>query len=209
MPLHRNAIERNCLFCGTSFSPRLNEVKKGQGRFCSPSCYYQHTKDQYVVRFWSKVQKSDGCWEWTGTLHGNGYGQATRFGRHVYPHRLSYELHYGAIPDQMMVCHACDNRLCVRPDHLFLGSHNDNMVDMARKRRAGRHSSPASYGKNVRPPIKRGENANGVKLTEADVRAIRQRAGNGVMFKAIANEFGVTPENVSQIVHRKTWKHVA
>lgn len=91
-------------------------------------------------RFWSKVKKSeDGCWDWTGSLN-HGYGQLSR-GRGVSPysaHRLSYELTYGAIPEGLHVLHRCDNRRCVRPSHLFLGSQADNNADMRAKGRDSR-----------------------------------------------------------------------
>jgi hypothetical protein len=93
------------------------------------------------ARFWPKVSKSDGCWTWTGKT-GNGYGQIRIAGKGsglIGAHRLSWALHYGPIPAGLFVCHNCpdgDNPLCVRPEHLFLGTHEQNMADMVAKGRA-------------------------------------------------------------------------
>ena len=92
-----------------------------------------------LERFWSKVQKTDSCWNWIGSQQGNGYGflhYGTREKRNpIRPHRYSYEIHNGIIPDGLWVLHKCDNRLCVNPDHLFLGDRTDNMRDCATKGR--------------------------------------------------------------------------
>lgn len=85
-------------------------------------------------RFWAKVNKADECWEWTGSRVWNGYGQF-RNGKVVYAHRYAYELWFGPIPDGLLVCHVCDNRSCVRPEHLFLGDYQDNAQDASKKGR--------------------------------------------------------------------------
>ena len=78
-----------------------------------------------------------GCWIWTASKGGHGYGDLRTKHAHYTSHRLSWLIHYGDIPEGMFVCHKCDTRLCVRPDHLFLGTHQDNMADMRRKKRHG------------------------------------------------------------------------
>lgn len=92
-------------------------------------------------RFWNRVEKTNGCWQWTGSTDTNGYGQLRIPGprsshKKVRTSRYSWVLHYGPIPNGMLVLHTCDNRRCVRPDHLWLGTQADNMADMSNK---GRH----------------------------------------------------------------------
>lgn len=89
-------------------------------------------------RFWAKVEKTEGCWKWHGSKSPGGYGQireGARLSRLWRANRLSWVFHFGAIPEGLDVCHRCDNPECTRPDHLFLGSHSDNMRDCYAKKR--------------------------------------------------------------------------
>ena len=139
-------------------------------------------------RFWPRVRKSAGCWEWTGGRYPRGYGFFSVNGRGHAAHRVAWELARGPIPDGVLVCHACDNPACVRPDHLFLGTQSDNMRDMAAK---GRH------------PYPRGEHHNQARLSNADVAEIRRLyAAGGVSQAALAERFGVCQSHVSRIVRR-------
>src|SRR5262245_56294238 len=90
--------------------------------------------DSVKRRFWSKVQKTETCWLWTGAKT-RGYGAINIDHHAVLAHRVSYELHIGPIPDGLYVLHRCDVHACVRPDHLFLGTHLDNIQDMVLKKR--------------------------------------------------------------------------
>lgn len=89
-------------------------------------------------RFWDKVDKSGDCWLWTAGITAGKYGIISISGKRHYAHRVSWELVNGPVPEGLFVLHKCDVRRCVRPDHLFIGTHDDNMADMMAK---GRHSS--------------------------------------------------------------------
>lgn len=147
-----------------------------------------------IKAFWSKVKITPGCWEWTASQITNGYGvfrMASRRGLSQYPHRFSYLLHFGAFPEHLHVLHKCDNRLCVNPDHLFLGTHQDNVRDMVSK------------GRNFKS---RGESNPGAKLTKEQVQLIRQDSRTQV---AIAKEYGISQPQVSYIKSGKQWTHLS
>jgi hypothetical protein len=167
-------------------------------------------------RFWAKVRKVEGedaCWEWTGTtqrLHpsgSGGYGVFKDGGRMFYAHRTSWEMaNGGPVPEGFHICHHCDNRLCVRPDHLFLGTPADNMHDRDAKGRVASGARNGSYTKPERRP--HGEQHGMALVTEEQVREIRQRHANGESQTSLARVFGMTQPNVSAIVLRKIWRHV-
>lgn len=147
---------------------------------------------------WRHVDKSGQCWLWTGAPFANGYGGfrlGGRAGRTAYAHRLAWELTNGPIPDGVEVCHSCDVRACVNPAHLFLGTHAENMRDMADK---GRSNTP---------------NANGeahprARLNATDVAAIRARyAAGGVLQRELATEYGVAQVHISRVVRGLSWSH--
>jgi len=153
----------------------------------------------WIDRFWEKVDKGPGCWEWTGfrsRKYGRVYtGSIPGFPHNTNAHRMSWIIaNEGlAIPSGMFVCHHCDNPACVRPDHLFLG---DNLANMRDKVAKGRHG--------------RGETSPLSRLTEEQVRSIRERyAAGSVFYRDLAAEYGVTITHVAHIVVGKRWKHVA
>lgn len=151
-----------------------------------------------IDRFWSRVDRSGDCWEWQGPPNRSGYGQVS-FNKKMYPtHRLAYMLTKGPIPRGMFIRHACDNRLCVRPAHLDIGTFEDNIADMVRRKRGG-------PGKNAA----RGERAGSSRLTDRDVIAIRETyASGGVTQIALARDFGVDTGTISRIVTGKAWTHL-
>ncbi len=153
------------------------------------------------TRFFSRIDKTDSCWLWTGTKMNCGrkkgysvYGVlwvGGRNGNYRFAHRISYELNVGSIPDGMFVCHRCDNPLCVNPDHLFLSTPADNNHDMRDKGRAARGELNAT-----------------AKLTEDIVRIIRRAYKTGATQTELAAIYNVTQANVSEVVNRRTWRHV-
>lgn len=164
-------------------------------------------------RFWSKVDMSgDGCWPWTGA-HGI-YGTVKLDGKPLSTHRVAWELANGPIPEGKQVCHSCDNPICVRPTHLFIGTQADNIADMDRKgRRPKRPNAKMPRGdahwRRRNPELgARGERAGGAKLTVEQVVEIRQRYAAGATLKQLEAEYGVRFTNIQQIVKRVTWKHV-
>lgn len=149
------------------------------------------------VRFWSYVEKSDGCWVWRGARNYRGYGRFKWQGVHYRAHRFSWLLEHGTEPEPgLLVCHRCDNPACVRPDHLFVGTHADNTADMFAKGREGEHRR------------RRGEESPCAKLTEAKVREARERHARGVPYRRLAEEYGVTFDTIRDAVRGFTWKHV-
>ena len=144
--------------------------------------------------FWCHVKKTKGCWLWTAGKS-KGYGVFKLRGKIVKAYRHSWELANGPIPKGRWICHHCDNPPCVRPDHLFLGDNKANMRDMWNK---GRH-----------PPISGpGELAPSSKLTNSDVRTIKEMLKNGVKQSRIAATFNVDPSNISQINRGYSWRHI-
>lgn len=150
-----------------------------------------------IARFWSKVDKSGDCWLWTNSVNRYGYGYFTVQRVNTYGHRVSYELHFGAIPPGMCICHHCDNPRCVRPDHLFLGTRADNSADMKAKGRATGAHKP-----------RQGSGHGRAKLTESQVVEIRRLVSAGTPQRYVAMQFGISQTVVWHIHARRTWRHV-
>lgn len=151
-------------------------------------------------KFFDRVEKpadDAGCWLWTGAVDREGYGMfytAIDDDRRTHrAPRISYLIHKGTIPDGMVVCHTCDVPACVNPDHLFIGSSQDNTSDMLTKGRSN-------------PRI--GERHGSAKLTEQDVRDIRVLRGQGIGVRELARRYNVSHGTITLIASRKTWKHV-
>lgn len=141
-----------------------------------------------------------GCWLWTGGLQGGGYGCAWD-GRRKWPaHRLAYEIAHGPIPHGLVVCHRCDVRTCINPNHLFLGTQRDNIRDAVAK---GRIATGLRQGKHTKPQSRsRGEKNGAARLTWGAVLAIRS---DGRSQRAIARDFGVAQSTISAVKRGQNW----
>lgn len=154
------------------------------------------TKRPIRDRFQEKVETTNSgifwggerCHEWTGHLQPNGYGQFNIDRKARYAHRVSWELNRGAIPDGLYVLHRCDNRKCVNPNHLFLGTFHQNMADMMAKKR-----QPAGM-----------RNAH-ARLTDDSIRVIRS---SSLKQAELAAMFGVSQPTISEIRAGKIWRLV-
>jgi hypothetical protein len=133
-----------------------------------------------------------GCWLWIGYLNHYGYGRFCLNGKAIGAHRASWIAFNGPIPIGMHVLHRCDVRSCVNPDHLFLGTQSDNVRDMHAK---GRHPGGGA----------KGEASHTAKLTEADVRYIRNTEK---YTKGLSKRFGVSNSRISAIRKRVNWRHI-
>lgn len=151
-------------------------------------------------RFWLQVRKTRGCWYWEGNKDIGGYGRIVVSGTKLKAHRYSWEIHNGEIPNGIFVCHKCDNPSCVKPDHLFLGSNNDNRQDSVSK---NRHNCGYSVG----------ESCALAKLTAKQVEEIRRRhqprsrGKNGT--SSLSREFGVLPEAIRRIIRGDSWTQLS
>lgn len=143
---------------------------------------YSNWQEKYIP------EPNSGCWIWLGAVSKWGYGvvyPCGRIGKQHRAHRLMYELHYGPIPKRLFVCHHCDNGLCVNPNHLFVGTHKDNMQDMVRKKRQCRTNRPAA------------------RLTIEQVLAIRASTENRAI---LAKRYSVGENHISKIRSGRVWR---
>ena len=130
------------------------------------------------------------CWEYSGTIGMYGYGQFGHRGKTIRAHRASYEIYNGKIPNGFIVCHTCDNRKCINPEHLYAGTYADNYND-ARDRQRTNHPS--------------GENHYNCKLTLRDVQKIRN---SDLSQRKLASTYGVSQTTIGHIKRDLTWKTI-
>lgn len=186
---------RNCQKCGVPIAPYVkpSRIASGRGARCHKCACSSRKKVHPSTRFANKVDKSGlgGCWLWTGKLH-QGYGAfhdgTKSMGAHVHAWVAANNRD---VPKGMQVCHSCDNRACVNPNHFFLGTMQDNMNDKVNK---GRHY--------------KGEQHHLSKLTDDAVREIRSERSAGLQLKDIAARHSVSKSVVCSVTTGVTWRHV-
>jgi hypothetical protein len=139
------------------------------------------------------VRKPSGCYEFVGKLNGHGYGVIYYDGKQRTAHRLSWALMNGEIPEDMCICHKCDNRSCVRSDHLFLGTLADNTRDMISKGRDRKAIGEKHFNSSI---------------TEEDVRRMREAYLFGAKQTDLCSVYGMYQGSVGKIVRRESWRHV-
>ena len=173
---------------------RWHAVGDSHRRQLSPERKAEMKEAWYTALFWAKVEKRgpDDCWLWTAGHNDKGYGSFGFRGRVQGAHRVSYILANGPIePSSLCVMHSCDTPLCVNPAHLSLGTRADNTRDMDRKGRR-------------KPGGVKGERHHNIKLSEAQVAAIRAAYVPGVVrLKDLADQYGVSLSHTCEIVNRK------
>ena len=137
--------------------------------------------EKYERLFWDKVDKKgiDECWNWTGCLAGKGYGYAWYCGKHISAHRLSWTIKNGLIPEDMQILHKCDNKKCVNPDHLYCGTHLDNVVDAIERSPTGSTTS---------------------KFNVNDIVNIRHLYSIGNTQQSLATKYNCSPSYIGKIV---------
>lgn len=142
------------------------------------------------LRFYGWTETAEGCWEWRGP-RSHDYGTLRAEGAVWLAHRLSYTVFVGPIPEGDVICHRCDNPICMNPAHLFAGSQADNLHDMHNK------------GRGVR-----GSRQHAAVLTEDDVKSIRSDRARGVPALDLAARYGVHKRQIYKVVNREQWKHI-
>jgi hypothetical protein len=147
-------------------------------------------------RFWAKVSKSGGCWNWAGAINNRGNGQVHLHGKTVLAHRASFEAFNGPVRNGLWVLHRCDNRRCVNPDHLFLGDGALDMQDCASKGRLHFQKAPRC-----------GEKHSQAKLTARQVAEMRELYKSGRFTKKeLAGQFRISETQAGKILRHEAWR---
>jgi len=151
-----------------------------------------------LKNFWKKVEikDEDSCWIWKGKHCHNGYGQLKINRKDKMAHRVSWIIHFGEIPEGMIVCHHCDNPECVNPKHLFIGTYKDNIADCIRK------------GRN-KTSILRGESNGSSKLKDSQIPIIRQKYSTGeYSLRKLGKEYGIGFEAIRRVIKHMSFKNI-
>lgn len=168
-------------------------------------------KSKAIRRFFSGIKKNSitGCWEWSRTKNNFGYGMMGVSTDAILVHRYSWMHHYGEIPDGLIVCHKCDNPSCANPEHLFLGTHKDNVHDKISKGRDNyrRKTLRAKRVPKVKEPSK-ARSRSDTKLTPGQVKEIKFLLRGGVKQAHVAKKFSVSRTTILFIKQGKMWRHI-
>lgn len=207
-------VSRVCAQCGKTFliCPS-NVVRKGRGTFCSRECMTERRKRFVVEALENYDVDAKGCWIYRGTKNVDGYAIHSN-GRNGRPRnvrlaRLILNRDHGIpLEDRAtLACHSCDTPACIRPDHIFPGTHAINSADMVAKRRAP--TGDRSGGRKHPEKVARGSRQGAAKLTEQSVLEIRRLSQDGkILQKDIAAFYGVDPATIRMVTSRRTWTHV-
>jgi len=156
--------------------------------------------------FWRGAVRVGPCLEWQGSSYRRGYGKVWYLGLPWATHRLAWTLRHGPVPAGLCVCHTCDNPRCIEPLHLFLGTMADNMRDRNAKGRQGlQFHAKGRQGPHVHD---RGSLRASAKVTETQVREMREAALMGVSRRELGRRYGVAHQTVTKIVNRQKWAHL-
>jgi hypothetical protein len=196
--------KKECPLCGSTFLRRLRDSKEqwAKRKYCSKTC--ANISNGPIVsktlneRYLSKViipRDLNSCWGWKGSKSKFGYGRILLGDKKTIAaaSRASWIIHFGDIPSNLEVCHSCDNPECSNPRHLFLGTHAQNMRDMARKRRGS---------------SAQGEKNHNSRLTAKKVLSIFEGLKNGIQMKILAQEYGVSAPAIRDIYRGISWRQV-
>ena len=187
--MRKTSVTKICSSCGKNYD--VKAYRSDRSRFCTLKCRGSLTGEQKFTSVgWDVVSE---CWVWRGRLDAGGYGYFNLSGKAIKAHRFSWEMSKGPIPAGILVLHRCDNRPCIRPEHLFLGTDADNVADMDQKGRR--------Y-------VLRGEKNGHSKLSESDVLKIAYSPAGYGTGRALAAAYHVSPSTISLIRLGKVWKHV-
>lgn len=154
---------------------------------------------------------ASGCWEWSRGRLKSGYGAAYVDGRQQVAHRVAYELVRGQIPKGMYVCHRCDNPPCINPDHLWLGSHKENMHDAIKKGRASKppvHKGGDHWRLKFPHMVEHGEDNPNAIMTDESVIGLRRDYVAGVPLDVLFSKYDVTRNTIHEYTSGRRWKHL-
>ena len=188
-------IEKICTVCAEIYTIKGSPSNISSSRYCSRACYYESRRRipsfeermrESLTR--KSLHKENGCIEYTGQKKQHNYGQIEYDGRAYLAHRVSYMLHKGPIPEGMSVCHTCDNPPCINPEHLWLGTHRENMLDMCKKGRM-----------NLSPRI---------TIPERIIKLIVKDRISGMRLKDVAFKYSISESYVSALSRGRARKSV-